>query len=153
MLKEFKTSQLLSYKKMLTDILDGVNSAINIRHKLIEYDSVSKMEYAKYDSLQDPELYYHIKLFDKAIGLVRLYETKDFFNEDPQKEKFHFAVRCYNFIPTNDRFVPMKHTINYDTYGDFETINEALRLFYFFSNELLSEVTCLPQKFLDLEIY
>lgn len=73
---------------MLKIILDGLDSAYQLRQGLIELDSVSKYEKAKYDSLNDPEPFYHLKLFDKAIGIVRLYSSREWLIDDPEKNIF-----------------------------------------------------------------
>ena len=97
MVRELKTSQIMEYRKLLKVVLDGLDSAFKVRQGLIEYNSATKYEFAKYDSNNDPEPYYHIKLFDKAIGIVRLYNFRDWFKDDPEQKYFHFAIRCYNF--------------------------------------------------------
>lgn len=137
MLKELRTSQLLEYKKLLNTVLSGIDSAISIRQGLIEYDSVSKYEYAKYDSLNDPEPYYHIKLFDKAIGIVRLYNKRDWLVDDKESKYFHFAIRCYNWYPTKNFDLKVRTTDNYATYGDFLHIDDVIKYFYEFSKQLI----------------
>ena len=139
MLKELKTSQLIEYKKLLKTVLEGIDSAVRQRASLLEYDSVSKYEHAKYDSLNDPEPYYHIKLFDKAIGIVRLYNSRDWNVEDVDKKYFHFAIRCYNYYPTSFLDLPLKRSSEYVTIGDFLAIDDCIPYMYELSKKLFIE--------------
>lgn len=141
MMKELKTSQLIEYKKLLKTVLDGIDSAIEIRKSLIDFDSANKYQYALYDSFQDPEPYYHIKLFDKAIGIVRLYTKQVQFTDDPEQKNFHFAIRCYNFDPSKDFNLPVKATLDYKTYGDFPDIIHTLPYFFEFEHQLEDKVS------------
>lgn len=145
MLRELKTSQILEYRKLLKTVLDGLDSAYQIRQGLIEYNSASKYEYAKYDSLNDPEPYYHLKLFDKAVGIVRLYSNREWSVDDPEKKYFHFGIRIYNFTPFEDFNLSVKRTREYSTYGDFLNINDCLEYFYKFVKQLFIEVLKVPQ--------
>lgn len=145
MLRELKTSQILEYKKLLKTVLDGLDSAFKIRQGLIEYDSASKYEFAQYDSLNDPEPYYNLKLFDKAIGIVRLYNNREWFKDDPEKKYFHFALRTYNFSPFEDFNLPVRRTREYSTYGDFLDLSDSLEYFYKFSKQLFIDVLKIPQ--------
>lgn len=142
MIKELRTSQLIEYKKLLETVLDGIDSAIDIRKSLLEFDSVSKREIAYRDSLNDPEPYYHIKLFDKAIGIVRLYTKNVQFADDPEQKNFHFALRCYNFDPREDFNLPMRHTIEHNTYGDFKSFDDIMPYFFEFAKQLREKVLC-----------
>lgn len=154
MLQELKSSQLLEYKKLLKTVLDGLDSAYKVRHSLIEFDSVSKYEHASYDSLHDPEPYYHIKLFDKAVGIVRLYTSKEWTVEDPEKRYFHFAIRCYNFSPYETFKLCCKNCRDYSTYGDFQDLDDVLPIFYKFVKQLFYSVSVINQEeLLALDIY
>lgn len=154
MLRELKSSQILEYKKLLKTVLDGLDSASKIRQGLIEYDSASKYEYAQYDSLNDPEPYYHIKLFDKAIGIVRLYNCREWSVDDPEKKYFHFGIRCYNFNPFEDFNLSVKRTREYSTYGDFLDISDCLEYLYKFAKQLFIDVLKVSQPdFYKWEIY
>lgn len=140
MIKELKTSQLLEYKKLLKTVLDGIDSAIELRKGLLDMDSANKYELALHDSYNDPEPFYHVKLFDKAIGIVRLYTKNTQFADDPEQKNFHFAIRCYNFDPDEDFNLPMKHTIEHNTYGDFKTFDEILPIFFNMCSQLFIKV-------------
>lgn len=140
MLKELKTSQLLEYKKLLTTVLDGIDSAVKIRQGLIEYDSVSKYEYAKYDSLNDPEPYYHLKLFDKAIGIVRLYNKREWTIDDDESKYFHFAIRCYNFHFTSYSNLTIKRTSEYTQVSEWLSIEDCIPYFYELCKKMFVEV-------------
>lgn len=154
MLRELSSSQLLEYKKLLKTVLDGLDSASKIRAGLLEYDSVSKYEYAKYDSLNDPEPYYHIKLFDKAVGIVRLYTSREWFSDDPEKKYFHFAIRLYNFSPYETFNLQVKNCREYSTYGDFQDLEDCLPYFYKFVKQLFYSCKVIKQpELLYLEIY
>lgn len=154
MLKELSSSQLLEYKKILQTVLNGIDSACSARSKLLDYNSASKYEHAKYDSLNDPEPYYHIKLFDKAIGLVRLYNSREWSKNDPEKKYFHFGIRCYNFSPFEDFNLPVKRNREYYTYGDFLDISDCLDYFYKFTKQLFIDFMKIKQpEFYNLEIY
>lgn len=145
MVRELKSSQILEYKKLLKIVLDGLDSAFKVRQGLLDYNSASKYEHAQYDSLNDPEPYYHIKLFDKAIGIVRLYNSREWFIDDPEQKYFHFGIRCYNFIPFEDFDLKIKRNREYSTYGDFLDINDCLEYMYKFSKQLFIDVLKVPQ--------
>lgn len=145
MIRELKSSQILEYKKLLKTVLDGLDSAYQARQGLIEYNSASKYEYAKYDSLNDPETYYHVKLFDKAIGIVRLFNSREWSVNDPEQKYFHFGIRCYNFSPFEDFGLSVKRTRDYSTYGDFLDINDCLEYVYKFLKQLFIDVLKVPQ--------
>lgn len=145
MLRELSSSQILEYKKILKTVLTGLDSAFKARQGLIEYNSASQYEHAKYDSLHDPEPYYHLKLFDKAVGIVRLYNSREWSVKDEDKQYFHFAVRCYNFRPYEDFNLPIKTTREYATYGDFLDINDCLDYFYKFTKQLFINVLNITQ--------
>lgn len=152
MIKELKTSQLLDYKKMLTTILQGIDSSLAYRNKLIEYDSVTSYELDKFDSLQDPERYYHIKIFDKGVSIIRLYDSKTWFSSDPDKKYFHFAIRIYNFVPSDTYKLSFKRYRLHVDVGDFQDISDSLKYFAKFVNQLLIlELGLSP--LLELEIY
>lgn len=151
MIKELSSSQLKEYKKMLKTILEGIDSAIGIRSGLIEYNSANKYMIAQHDSLNDPEPYYHFKLFDKAIGIVRLYTKNVQFTDDPEQKNFHFAIRCYNFNPDKDFNLPLRHTIEHDTYGDFKSFEDIFPYFFRFSKQLMD--TIFKEDPVQLEIF
>lgn len=154
MILELKTSQINEYRKLLKTVLDGLDSAYRIRQHLIEYDSTSKLEFARYDSLNDPEPYYHIKLFDKAIGIVRLYNPRDWSIEDDEKQYFHFTIRIYNFRPVTRFNLSVRPYQNYSDYGEFLDISDTMRYFYNFSCELI--ISCFHLEtnlFKEVEIF
>lgn len=153
MLQELKTRQLLEYKKLLKTVLEGLDSAYKVRQGLLEYDSVSKIEYARYDSYNDPEPYYHIKLFDMAIGIVRIYEHRQWIIEDDEGKYFHFTIRCYNFRPTKNINIQIARSTRETTdYGEFLEISDCIRYFYDFTKELIIKKFELPTN-LFYEIY
>lgn len=153
MMNELKSSQLIQYKKLLKTVIDGIEAAIVARSGLIEYDSVTKYEKALYDCNQDPEPYYHLKMFDKAVGIVRLYYPREWFSEDPDQKYYHFAIRCYNFTPSENFNLKVTPCLNYSTYGDFQDINDCFRYFYSFCKELIGIKVPLYQRDLNLEIF
>ena len=153
MLQELKTRQILEYRKLLKTVLDGLDSAYKVRKGLLDYDSVSKIEYARYDSYNDPEPYYHIKLFDMAIGIVRLYEKRQWTIEDDESKYFHFTIRCYNFRPTKNINIQIARSTRETTdYGEFLEISDCMRYFYDFTKELIIKKFELPTN-LFYEIY
>lgn len=127
MIKEFKSSQLIELKKLSKTIYDMAESALAYRAKLFEHVGTTQYEIQKYESLRDPESFYHFKLFDKAVSIIRLYSNRDWLNEDEEKNKFHFAICCYNFKPS----ISLKYREYQDhiVYGDFETIDECIKYF------------------------
>lgn len=139
MLKELRTSQLIEYKKLLNTVLNGIDSAINIRQGLIEYDSASKFEKAQYDCMNDPEPYYHIKLFDCAIGIVRLYSPIQWSISDPDKNYYHFTIRIYNFIPSKRYNLKVKPSIDYSDYGEFLSIEDSIKYLFRFCLQLFHD--------------
>lgn len=141
MIKDFKTSQLIEYRKMLKIMYDGFSSAIQKRATLIDDTrSLSDYEHSVIDSFQDPEYYYSIKFLDKAITIVRLYNCREWFHEDEDHKYFHFAIRCYNFKP-NDRFgLDFNRYADHTDYGDFQDINDTWKYIRVFANELICEV-------------
>lgn len=154
MLRELKTSQINEYRKLLRTVLDGLDTASKVRSHLIDFDSASKMEIARCDSLNDPEPFYHLKLFDKAIGIVRLYDSREWSNNDPDKKYFHFAIRCYNFCPTETYKLRSKLCRSYSTYGDFLDIADALPYFNKFINDLMYKINVTDfNSYVPLEIY
>lgn len=153
MLQELKTRQILEYKKLLKIVLDGLDSASKVRQGLLEYDSVSKFEYARFDSYNDPEPYYHIKLFDMAIGIVRIYEKRQWVIEDDEGKYFHFTIRCYNFRPTSNSNIQIVRSTRETTdYGEFLEISDCMRYFYDFTKELIIKKFDFPTN-LFYEIY
>lgn len=153
-LHELKTTQLMEYKKLLKTVLKGIDSAIALRASLIECDSVSQLDFQKYDSFHDPEKYYHLKLFDKGISICRLYNSSDWFVDDPEKKYFHFCIRCYNFTPNEKYKLPIKLHPNYSDYGDFCDIDDSLKYFHSFCYELTSKVSKILQKnLIGMEIF
>lgn len=136
MLRELRTSQLLEYKKLLNTVLTGIDSAINIRQGLIEYDSASKFEKAQYDCMNDPEPYYHIKLFDCGIGIVRYYSPIQWSIDDPDKKYYHFTIRIYNFTPKKRYDLKIKPCANYSDYGEWCSIEDLLPYFFKFVLQL-----------------
>lgn len=154
MLKELSSSQLLEYRKILKIVLDGLDKAYSVRQGLLDYNSASKYEHAQYDSLYDPEPYYHLKLFDKAIGIVRLYNPREWSVDDPEKKYFHFGIRVYNFSLYEDFNLSVKRTREYSTYGDFLDINDCLEYFYKFLKQIFIKVINVPQSdFYKWEIF
>lgn len=152
MIKELKTSQLLEYRKMLNTMLQGIDVSLSYRQKLIEYDSVTSYELDKYDSFNDPERFYHIKIFDKGISIIRLYDSKSWFSVDPDKKYFHFAIRIYNFVPNDTYKLSFKRYRLHVDFGDFQDISDSLKYFSKFVNQLLiSELGLSP--LLELEIF
>lgn len=152
MIKELKTSQLLDYRKMLNTILQGIDSSLAYRHKLIEYDSVTSYELDKYDSFNDPERYYHIKIFEKGVSIIRLYDSASWFSADPDKKYFHFAIRFYNYFPSDVYNLHFKRYRLHVDIGDFQDISDSLKYFAKFVNQLLiSELGLSP--LLELEIF
>lgn len=151
---ELKTSQIAEYRKLLKTVLDGLDSAYKIRQGLIEYDSATKLEYARYDSLNDPEPYYHIKLFDKAIGIVRLYNVRDWSIDDPEKKYFHFTIRIYNFRPSSYFNLSVKSCYSHSDYGEFLDISDCMKYFYNFTCDLIASTFKLDQNlFKEVEIF
>ena len=127
MLKELRTSQLMEYKKLLKRVLDGIDSAIEVRRSLIQYDSVNQYEIAKYDANHDPEQFYHLKLFDMGVSICRLYDSKRWFRDDPDKCEFHFCIRCYKYEPKEKYKLDYKRYSDYVDIGDFDSIDSALK--------------------------
>lgn len=152
MIKELRTSQLLDYRKMLNSILSGIDSALAHRSRLIEYDSITSLEIDKSDSLNDPEPFYHIKLFDKGVSIVRLYDSKQWFASDPDKCYFHFTIRVYNFVPYDTYKLQFKRYRSHVDIGDFLSLDDCLKYFSKIVFQLLQTV-CKLSPCLDLEIF
>lgn len=139
MVRELKTSQIAEYRKLLKTVLDGLDSAYKLRQGLIEYDSVNKLELAKYDSFNDPEPFYHLKLFDKGIGIIRLYNKRDWTIEDEESKYFHFTIRCYNFRPDSYFNIKVKMHDEFNDYGEFLDISDCMPYFCKFSTSLIAK--------------
>ena len=60
MVRELKTSQIAEYRKLLKTVLDGLDSAYKLRQGLIEYDSVNKLELAKYYYVHSQNVYQYL---------------------------------------------------------------------------------------------
>lgn len=154
MLMELKTRQIDEYRKLLKTVLDGLDSASRLRHSLIELDSVSKYEQMKFDSMNDPEPFYHLKLFDKGIGICRMYSTRQYFVDDPDNKYYHFTIRIYNFVPNETHKLNYKRYRDHIDYGDFLDITDALKYFRSFCNQLISVVAEIPQyELMPIEIF
>lgn len=126
MIKELKTSQLIQMKKLSQQLYEMFDSALAYRKTLIEKQSTSEYEHAQFDSMRDPESYYHFKLFDKAVSIVRIYDKRDWFRKDDEDE-FHFTICCYGFNPNfniQSRSYSDKHF-----YGDFKSIESCIKYF------------------------
>lgn len=139
MLKELRSSQLIQYKKLLKTVLEGIDSAISIRQGLIEYDSASQYEKAVYDCNNDPEPYYHLKMFDMAIGLIRLYNPREWSIDDPDEKYFHFTIRLYNFVPKYTYKLKIKTYVNYSDYGEFLDLNDCMSYMFRFIVQMFSK--------------
>ena len=126
-MKEFRTSQIIELKKLSKAIYDMADSALAYRNSLIDSCGTTEYEARKYHSLHDPETYYNFKLFDKGVSIIRLFNSREWFNDDPEKKKFHFAIRCYNFRPS----INLKHSDyqSYIDFGDFEKIEDTIKYF------------------------
>lgn len=127
MMRDFKTSQLLELRKLSKQIYDMCDFAAKVRARLIEQKGTCEFEYDKRNSLADPESYYHFKLFDKGVSIIRLYSKAGWFRIDEENKNFHFAIRCYNFQPS----LKLESTYHgsYTDYGDFEKIDECMKYF------------------------
>lgn len=132
MVRELSSSQLLNYKKLLQTVLNGIDSAISVRSHLIDYDSVSKYEHDKIDSLNDPEPYYHFKMFDVGIGIIRRYYPRDWLIEDNEQRYFHFTIRIYNFSPSDSFNLKIVHFAHYSDYGEWLSIDDSLPFLFRF---------------------
>lgn len=126
MIKELKTSQLIQMKKLSKQLFDMFEAALAYRSTLIEKQSTNEYEYAKYDSLRDPEYYYNFKVFDKGVSIIRLYDKKDWFNKI-EDDIFHFTICCYGFNP--EFKIENRYMGNKWFYGDFPEIEKCIKYF------------------------
>lgn len=126
-MKEFRTSNLMELKKLAKSIYDICDKALISRTKLIEQVGTTEYEFQKQQSLSDPESYFHFKLFDKGVSIIRLYSPTGWFRIDEERKDFHFAVRCYGFNPSFK--LEQRAYSQYIDYGDFETIKKAMPYF------------------------
>lgn len=126
MIKELKTSQLIQMKKMSQQLYEMFDSALAYRNTLIEKQSTSEYEHAKYDSLRDSESYYHFKLFDKAVSIIRLYDKRDWIRKE-DADGFHFSICCYGFNP--EFKIKNRQYSDKWFYGDFKTIDASIKYF------------------------
>lgn len=139
MIRDFKTSQLLGYKKELKDVLDGIDTALHARAALLEdFTSTAKAEAAIRDSLCDPEFYYYIKFLDKAITIVRLYNAREWFDDDDSR--YHFSIRTYNFYPSDNYGLQYRKYSNHCDYGDFFDIADIWPYMRVYASQLICEV-------------
>lgn len=150
MLKELKTSKLMEMRKIAKVLYEDLDSALSYRATLLsDTSTLSRLEVAKHERLRDPESYYHFKLFDKAVSIVRLYNKQSWISHE--NNNFHFSVRCHGFTPS---IVDMNKRISnsYIDCGDFDSIENCFPYFTSCIIQLLSTEYDFDLNLFDMEL-
>lgn len=141
MFHEFRSIQLLEFRKMLHTMCDAFDFVCKKRESLLEFtSSTSKYEIAKHEVYYVPENYYHYQLFDKEVCIIRMLNPKDWLVEDPEQKYFHFALCCIGFIPSNFYGLTFRRYSDHINIGDWICIDDMLKMFHKFCNDLIYDV-------------
>ena len=126
-MKDFKSSQLIELRKISKQLYEAFDSALAYRSSLLEHVGTTEYEMQKKAALSDPETYYHFKLFDKGVSIIRLYH-KSQWDRIEDVNDFHFAIKTFDFDPKFN----ISHRVsgnNNHIYGDFSSIDACIKYF------------------------